>query len=84
MFDGNADSSVGADANVARLCALYDGLLERPDATVSAEAETELADRVNGQASQVMAEEASALGAWLIHYSTDYVFDGKGLAPWLE
>ncbi|MBS4076864.1 MULTISPECIES: dTDP-4-dehydrorhamnose reductase [Pseudomonas] len=49
-----------------------------------AEAETELADRVNGQASQVMAEEASALGAWLIHYSTDYVFDGKGLAPWLE
>ena len=42
MFDGNADSSVGADANVARLCALYDGLLERPDAAVSAEAETEL------------------------------------------
>ena len=42
MFDGNADSSVGADANVARLCALYDGLLERDDATVSAEAEIEL------------------------------------------
>jgi CheY-like chemotaxis protein len=42
MFDGNAGSGVGADANVARLCALYDGLLERPDAVVSAEAETEL------------------------------------------
>ncbi len=42
MFDGNADSTAGADANVARLCALYDGLLEHPDATVSAEAETEL------------------------------------------
>lgn len=42
MFDGSADSTVGADANVARLCALYDGLLERPDATVSAEAEIEL------------------------------------------
>jgi CheY-like chemotaxis protein len=42
MFDGNAGSTVGADENVARLCALYDGLLERPDAAVSAEAETEL------------------------------------------
>lgn len=42
MFDGNAGSTAGADANVARLCALYDGLLERADATVSAEAETEL------------------------------------------
>jgi CheY-like chemotaxis protein len=42
MFDGNADSTAGADANVARLCALYDGLLERSDATVSSEAETEL------------------------------------------
>ncbi|MBB4796766.1 CheY-like chemotaxis protein [Brevundimonas bullata] len=42
MFDGNADSTAGADANVARLCALYDGLLERSDATISTEAETEL------------------------------------------
>ena len=42
MFDGNAGSTVGADDNVARLCALYDGLLERPAATMSAEAETEL------------------------------------------
>ena len=42
MFDGNAGSPPGADANVARLCALYDGLLARADATISAEAETEL------------------------------------------
>ena len=42
MFDGNADSTAGADANVERLCALYDGLLEHSDATVSVEAETEL------------------------------------------
>ena len=42
MFDGNAGSTAGADANVARLCALYDGLLEQPDAMVSTEAETEL------------------------------------------
>jgi dTDP-4-dehydrorhamnose reductase len=43
-----------------------------------AESETDLADRVNGQASQVMAEEAASLDAWLIHYSTDYVFSGRG------
>jgi dTDP-4-dehydrorhamnose reductase len=49
-----------------------------------AESETELADRVNGQASQVMAEEASSLGAWLIHYSTDYVFSGQGSKAWQE
>jgi len=49
-----------------------------------AESETELADRVNGLASQIMAEEAAALDAWLIHYSTDYVFSGQGSAPWQE
>ncbi|MEB0065236.1 sugar nucleotide-binding protein, partial [Pseudomonas sp. RTC3] len=31
-----------------------------------------------------MAEEASSLGAWLIHYSTDYVFSGQGSTPWRE
>ncbi|GLH45278.1 NAD(P)-dependent oxidoreductase [Pseudomonas atacamensis] len=49
-----------------------------------AESETELADRVNGLASGVMAEEAASLGAWLVHYSTDYVFSGQGFTPWQE
>ena len=49
-----------------------------------AESEQELADRVNGKASQVMAEEAASLNAWLVHYSTDYVFSGEGLDPWQE
>jgi len=49
-----------------------------------AESETELANRVNGDASQLMAEEAVNLGAWLIHYSTDYVFSGNGSKPWQE
>jgi len=49
-----------------------------------AESETELADRVNGLASGVMAEEAAASGAWLVHYSTDYVFSGQGVTPWQE
>ncbi|MDX9679859.1 dTDP-4-dehydrorhamnose reductase [Pseudomonas zeae] len=49
-----------------------------------AESEVELAERVNAQASRVMAEEAVTLGALLIHYSTDYVFSGQGSEPWQE
>ncbi len=42
-----------------------------------AESEPELAMRINGEAPGVLAEEARKLGAALIHYSTDYVFDGS-------
>lgn len=49
-----------------------------------AESDTEMADRINARASQVIAEEVNSLGAWLIHYSTDYVFNGQGDAPWRE
>lgn len=49
-----------------------------------AETDRELSHRINALASQVMAEEALALNAWLIHYSTDYVFDGSGNRPWVE
>ena len=36
---------------------------------------------MNAEAPRVLAAEAAALGAWLVHYSTDYVFDGSGTAP---
>jgi dTDP-4-dehydrorhamnose reductase len=49
-----------------------------------AESEPELAMRINGEAPTVMAEEAKKLGAALIHYSTDYVFDGTKTMPYLE
>jgi dTDP-4-dehydrorhamnose reductase len=49
-----------------------------------AESEAELAHRVNGLAPGVLAEEAKALGALLVHYSTDYVFDGSKPSPYLE
>lgn len=49
-----------------------------------AESEPELAERVNAQAPGILAEEAERLGAWLVHYSTDYVFDGSGATPWRE
>lgn len=49
-----------------------------------AESEPELALRINGEAPGVLAREALRLGAWLVHYSTDYVFDGSGQQPWRE
>lgn len=49
-----------------------------------AESEPDVAMAVNGIAPGVLAEEARRLGAWLVHYSTDYVFDGSGSAPWKE
>lgn len=45
-----------------------------------AESESELALRLNAEAPEVMAVEAKRLGALLVHYSTDYVFDGRGSA----
>ncbi|MBI5429915.1 MAG: dTDP-4-dehydrorhamnose reductase [Nitrosomonadales bacterium] len=49
-----------------------------------AESEPELARAINALAPGVLAHEAKQSGAWLIHYSTDYVFDGSGDRPWLE
>jgi dTDP-4-dehydrorhamnose reductase len=49
-----------------------------------AESEPELARTINALAPGVLAEEAGRLGAWLVHYSTDYVFDGSGETPWHE
>ncbi|HTN66966.1 MAG TPA: dTDP-4-dehydrorhamnose reductase [Burkholderiaceae bacterium] len=49
-----------------------------------AESEPELAMRINGDAPGVMAEEARRLGAVMIHYSTDYVFDGSKVDPYQE
>jgi dTDP-4-dehydrorhamnose reductase len=49
-----------------------------------AESETEQARTINALAPGVLAREAAKLGAWLVHYSTDYVFDGTGERPWVE
>ena len=49
-----------------------------------AESEPELANQINAAAPQLLAQEAQRLGAWLIHYSTDYVFDGSGQQFWTE
>lgn len=49
-----------------------------------AEDEPQLARQVNAVAPRILAEEASAGGAMLVHYSTDYVFDGTKSAPYVE
>ncbi len=49
-----------------------------------AESQWDLAYAINGSAPGVLAEEARSLGAALIHYSTDYVFDGSKGQPYCE
>ncbi|MDR0716701.1 MAG: dTDP-4-dehydrorhamnose reductase [Azoarcus sp.] len=49
-----------------------------------AEGEPELAQRINAAAPAALAREAAARGIWLVHYSSDYVFDGDGSRPWRE
>lgn len=65
----------------------------RPDAIVNAaaytavdraESEPELASAINAAAPALLAQEAARRGALLIHYSTDYVFDGAKAAPYVE
>jgi len=62
----------------------------RPDLIVNAaahtavdkaESEPALAQAINADAPGVLARSAAACGAWLVHYSTDYVFDGSGDQP---
>ena len=63
------------------------GIIVNPAAYTAvdrAESEPELAMRVNGEAASVLAQEARRLGAWLVHYSTDYVFDGTKPTPYRE
>lgn len=65
----------------------------RPDIIVNAsaytavdkaESERELSHQINAATVADIAKEAQQVGAWLIHYSTDYVFPGNGTEPWQE
>jgi len=49
-----------------------------------AEREREIAEAVNGAAPAVLAGEAARVGAAIVHYSTDYVFDGSKATPYIE
>ncbi len=65
----------------------------RPDVIVNAaahtavdkaESEVDLARSLNAAAPAALAQAAAETGAWLVHYSTDYVFNGSGNTPWQE
>lgn len=49
-----------------------------------AEEQASIAHAINGQAPGIIAEEAQKLSAYLVHYSTDYVFDGTAKSPYKE
>ena len=90
-LDHDSTGHCGDFANPAGLADTVRTL--RPDVIVNAaahtavdkaESEPEFARTLNATAPGVLAEEAARLGAWLMHYSTDYVFDGSGTRPWTE
>ena len=65
----------------------------RPDVLINAaaytavdqaESEPELAMKINGEAPGILAEEMKRIGGLMIHYSTDFVYDGSGTEPWVE
>jgi dTDP-4-dehydrorhamnose reductase len=65
----------------------------RPDAVVNAaaytavdkaESEADRAEQVNALTPGAIAQAAAEIGAWMVHYSTDYVFDGSGTRAWQE
>jgi dTDP-4-dehydrorhamnose reductase len=93
----NAGSLVAADRSrldlaqpervVSALDAIAPDLIVNPAAYTAvdrAEDERELAFRVNAEAPGAMARWAALRGVPLIHFSTDYVFDGAGARPWRE
>ncbi|MBJ6569733.1 dTDP-4-dehydrorhamnose reductase [Enterobacter hormaechei subsp. hoffmannii] len=49
-----------------------------------AESEPEFAQLLNATSVEAIAKEAAKIGAWVVHYSTDYVFPGDGETPWSE
>ncbi len=71
----------------ATVCALRPAVIVNAAAHTAvdrAESEPELARLINALAPQALAQAAQEVGAWLLHYSTDYVFDGSGERPWVE
>ncbi|HET8693087.1 MAG TPA: dTDP-4-dehydrorhamnose reductase [Aquabacterium sp.] len=88
---GEVIATASTDLNVADAAALSARVRTlQPDVIVNAaaytavdkaESEPDLAQAINAEAPAVLAREAVELGALLVHYSTDYVFDGSGNTP---
>jgi dTDP-4-dehydrorhamnose reductase len=85
---GRADCDLGdADALRALVRRVAPDVVVNPAAWTAvdrAETERDAAFAVNARAPAILGEEAARLGALVVHYSTDYVFDGAGTRPWTE
>jgi dTDP-4-dehydrorhamnose reductase len=90
-LDRDSTEHCGDFANLTGLTQTVQGL--RPDVIVNAaahtavdkaESEPELARTLNALAPGALAQAAQSVGAWMLHYSTDYVFDGSGNTAWRE
>jgi dTDP-4-dehydrorhamnose reductase len=90
-LDFNSTTLCGDFTNLEGLAATVAAV--RPDFIVNAaahtavdkaESEPELARTINALAPEVLAKAAQRIGAGIVHYSTDYVFNGGGTAPWKE
>ncbi len=93
-LDRSSTEADGGCGDLGQPEALRDTVLRlRPDVIVNAaahtavdkaESEPELARAINALAPGALAQAAQEVGALLVHYSTDYVFDGSGNTPWTE
>lgn len=93
-LDRHSTDGEGGCGNLGNLEGLRNTILQlRPAVIVNAaahtavdraEGEPDVARTLNAQAPGVLAKAAHEVGALLVHYSTDYVFDGSGTAPWNE
>lgn len=93
-LDRHSTEADGGCGDLTQLAQLQQTVLTlRPDVIVNAaahtavdkaESEVELARTLNAEAPGVLAEAAQRVGALLVHYSTDYVFNGSGTTPWRE
>jgi dTDP-4-dehydrorhamnose reductase len=86
-LDSKAMNLADADAVRRKVREIAPAIIVNPAAYTAvdkAESEPELVHAVNAIAPGVLAEEAGRLGALLLHYSTDYVFNGSGETSWRE
>ncbi|HEY3431904.1 MAG TPA: dTDP-4-dehydrorhamnose reductase [Rhodocyclaceae bacterium] len=86
-WDRNSADLSRPETLAAQIDALRPGIILNAAAYTAvdkAEAEPELARRINSEAPKALAEVAEKIGARLIHYSTDYVFSGEQATPYRE
>ena len=97
VITAGGDDAIGIDIDTVDITsreAVHDVFAgERPDAVINCaaftavdacESNSETAMLVNGTAVRWVAEASDAIGAHLVHISTDYVFDGTKISPYVE